>query len=69
MQEVSSLEVSALVVLLAVLAMVEGLHHLLVLLGGEHLEGLGHFLVEPGVLGEASDLTDDSLHALLGLED
>lgn len=45
MQEVSSLEVSALVVLLAVLAVVEGLHHLLVLLGGEHLKGLGHFLV------------------------
>ena len=39
MQEVSSLEVSALVVLLAVLAVVEGLHHLLVLLGGEHLKG------------------------------
>ena len=33
----------------------------------QHL--LGHFLAEPGVLGEASDLADDSLHALLGLED
>ena len=33
------LEVSALVVLFAVLAVVEGLHHLLVLLGGEHLHG------------------------------
>ena len=39
LQKVRSLEVSALVVLLAVLAVVEGLHHLLVLLGGEQLEG------------------------------
>ena len=33
-----SLEQTTLVVLLAVLAVVEGLHHLGVLLGGEHLE-------------------------------
>ena len=33
------LEVSTLVVLLAVLAVVEGLHHLSVLLGGEKLHG------------------------------
>ena len=33
------LEVSTLVVLLAVLAVVEGLHHLGVLLGGEKLHG------------------------------
>jgi len=33
------LEVSTLVVLLAVLAVVEGLHHLSVLLGGEQLHG------------------------------
>ena len=39
LQKVRSLEVSALVVLLAVLAVVERLHHLLVLLGGEQLEG------------------------------
>jgi len=67
--EVRSLEVSALVVLLAVLSMVEGLHHLGVLLWREHLKGLGHFLAEPGVLGEASNLAYNSLDALLGLED
>ena len=33
----------------------------------QHL--LGHFLAESGVLGKASDLADDPLHALLGLED
>ena len=38
LSEVSFLEVSTLVVLLAVLAVVEGLHHLGVLLGGEHLK-------------------------------
>jgi len=69
LQKVRSLEVSALVVLLAVLAVVEGLHHLLVLLGGEQLEGLGNFLAESGVLGQSSDLADDPLNALLGLED
>lgn len=69
LHEVRSLEVSALVVLLAVLAVVEGLHHLGVLLGGKHLKGLGHFLAVAKVLGEASDLTVDPLDALLGLED
>ena len=39
LHEVRSLEVSALVVLLAVLAVVEGLHHLGVLFGGKHLKG------------------------------
>ena len=29
---------------------------------------LGHFLAESGVLGQASDLADDPLNALLGLE-
>ena len=33
----------------------------------QHL--LGHFLAEPGVLGEASNLAHNSLNALLGLED
>jgi len=69
LHEVQSLEVSALVVLLAVLAVVEGLHHLGVLLGGEHLKGLGNFLAVAEVLGEAADLTVDPLDALLGLED
>ena len=32
----------------------------------QHL--LGHFLAESGVLGKASDLADDPLNALLGLE-
>ena len=32
----------------------------------QHL--LGHFLAESGVLGQASDLADDPLDALLGLE-
>lgn len=62
---VDALEQSALVVLLAVLAGVEGLHHLGVLLGGEHLQGLCHLLAVSGVLDESSHLADHALDALL----
>jgi len=63
------LEVSTLVVLLAVLAVVEGLHHLSVLLGGEKLHGLCHLLAVSGILNQTSNLAGNTLEALLGLQD
>merc|ERR1719325_479079 len=63
------LEEATLVVLLAVLAVVEGLHHLGVLGGGEQLQLLGHLLAVSGISDKSSHLADDPLDALLGLED
>merc|ERR1719325_202208 len=62
------LEEATLVVLLAVLAVVEGLHHLGVLGGGEQLQLLGHLLAVSGISDKSSHLADDPLDALLGLE-
>merc|ERR1719325_443588 len=62
------LEEATLVVLLAVLAVVEGLHHLGVLGGGEQLRLLGHLLAVSGISDKSSHLADDPLDALLGLQ-
>jgi len=53
----------------AVLGGVEVLHHLLVLLGDVGLGELEHALVDASISGDASDLTGDTLHALLALDD
>jgi len=63
------LEDSALVVLGAVFAVVEVLHHLVELLGHESLGGLGERLADAGVGSQTAHLTGHALDALLGLED
>jgi len=63
------LEETALVVLLAVLAVVEGLHHLAVLLGHKLAGHLCHALANSSIGDQSSNLTGDPLHALLGLHE
>jgi len=63
------LEDTAFVVLGAVFAVVEILHHLVELLGHESLGGLGERLADAGVGSQTAQLTGHALDALLRLED
>lgn len=62
------LEKTALVVLGAVLAVVELVHHLVVLLGKVRFGSLGEGFADSGIISEASNFTGHSLQALLALK-